>query len=646
MEKVIIILLLGFSNSTFIFSQSVGIGTAAPNSSAQLDITSTSKGFLLPRMSTAAITSISNPAKGLLVLDTSKNQLMVNIGTAGSPNWQTIVFKSGWSLTGNSNVDTAINFVGTIDARPLMFKVNNTRAGLIVPTNLNTSYGLNSFIFNTTGTDNTANGYAALYHNTTGNLNTASGSEALSNNTTGSYNTASGSDALNSNGAGDYNTAVGYTALTANSSGTYNSAFGASALHSNTSGGQNTGSGYEALYSNTTGGLNTGTGYDALYSNTTGGWNTATGVQALYTNTTGSDNTATGHKALYANTTGYNNTATGVIALSNNTTGYFNTANGNGALSINTTGTYNTANGYLALYNNNGDDNTANGSHSLYFNTSGFGNTANGTHALFSNTTGSSNTANGGQALYHNSSGGLNTADGANALYQNTIGFSNTANGAAALLDNNTGNYNTANGEAALAYNTTGSNNIAIGYTSGPCYGFTNLNNTIVLGANTCAQNDNYAILSTPTTVWNGGHVAWSTYSDGRIKRNIKEDVPGLTFIMKLRPVTYNRNLEDEISITGTDTRDYPTKHDVEKMRFTGFVAQEVEKAAQESNYDFSGVTKPKTSTDLYSLSYESFVVPLVKAVQEQQVIIEKQQQKIDDLETRMQAIEKLINNQ
>lgn len=52
-------------------------------------------------------------------------------------------------------------------------------------------------------------------------------------------------------------------------------------------------------------------------------------------------------------------------------------------------------------------------------------------------------------------------------------------------------------------------------------------------------------------------------------------------------------------------------------MRRSGFIAQEVEKAAMASGYNFSGIVKPKTPQEHYGLSYELFVVPLVKAVQE-----------------------------
>lgn len=62
----------------------------------------------------------------------------------------------------------------------------------------------------------------------------------------------------------------------------------------------------------------------------------------------------------------------------------------------------------------------------------------------------------------------------------------------------------------------------------------------------------------------------------------------------------------------------------------SGLLAQEVEKAAKEIGYNFSGVDAPKNSDDYYGLRYAEFVVPLIKAVQEQQVIIEEQNQKYE----------------
>jgi hypothetical protein len=69
MKKLLLILCCSFFIMA-VKSQSVGIGTATPNASAQLDVTSTSKGLLIPRMTTAQRTAIAAPANGLMVYDT------------------------------------------------------------------------------------------------------------------------------------------------------------------------------------------------------------------------------------------------------------------------------------------------------------------------------------------------------------------------------------------------------------------------------------------------------------------------------------------------------------------------------------------------------------------------------------------------
>lgn len=51
-------------------SGQVGVGTTNPDASSMLDVESTSKGVLVPRMTSVQRTSISTPATGLLVFDT------------------------------------------------------------------------------------------------------------------------------------------------------------------------------------------------------------------------------------------------------------------------------------------------------------------------------------------------------------------------------------------------------------------------------------------------------------------------------------------------------------------------------------------------------------------------------------------------
>jgi hypothetical protein len=81
-----------------------------------------------------------------------------------------------------------------------------------------------------------------------------------------------------------------------------------------------------------------------------------------------------------------------------------------------------------------------------------------------------------------------------------------------------------------------------------------------------------------------------------------------------------------------------------EKILYTGFIAQEVEKTARELGYDFSGVDKPQNEHSLYGLRYAEFVVPLVKAVQEQQKIIEEQKAEIEFLKNTLETSLKTLN--
>jgi hypothetical protein len=309
------------------------------------------------------------------------------------------------------------------------------------------------------------------------------------------------------------------------------------------------------------------------------------------------------------------------------TTNYFNGPDaGNTAV----TGVgYNTATGVNALHSlTSGYNNTAIGWSALIGNTTGSDNTASGNAALESNTIGIKNTANGGYAVASNTTGSFNTAHGYDVLRYNTTGSYNTANGNSALLLNTTGSSNTADGMSAGSAITTGIGNTFVGNeanaTSGDLNNATALGNGALVSASSTVRIGNNAVTSI------GGYVGWSNVSDGRVKKNIKSNVPGLAFINKLNPITYNLDLEAADRITqrpalktndgktvAPEIKDITARKAKEQVVYTGFVAQEVEKAAKELNYDFSGMDAAKNDKDLYGLRYSDFVVPLVKAVQE-----------------------------
>ena len=388
-----------------------------------------------------------------------------------------------------------------------------------------------------------------------------------------------------------------------------NAAFGNQALYSNTTGNSNTATGTQSLFLNTTGYYNTAIGFGALYSNTSSYKNTAIGYDALYFNTSGYKNTASGYAALYSNTTGSENTADGMDALGYNTTGSQNSAAGFQALLSNTIGSANTANGHQALYSNTtGINNTAFGLDALFSNTSGQQNSAIGLRALYSNTTGNGNIAYGILALGRNSTGCTNTAIGNSALFNNTTGWENIAVGDVTLEENTDGGGNIAIGFYSLLSNTTGNDNICIGY--GADVSSENLENAIAIGLHARVNASNKIRLGNSDITVIEGQVPFTSASDLRLKKNIKELTIGLDFITKLCPVEYQMKKGDD------------------KINY-GFIAQDIEKLVGTNN---NLLTIGGDADRTLGLRYTDFIAPMVKAIQEQQVTIREQQKEIDEL--------------
>jgi hypothetical protein len=291
-----------------------------------------------------------------------------------------------------------------------------------------------------------------------------------------------------------------------------------------------------------------------------------------------------------------------------------------------------------------GHNNAALGYRALNSNTHGFFNIAVGSEALYSNLTGHDNIAHGYQALYSNSTADHNIAIGSQSMYSNTTGFSNVAAGKMALHANETGESNTAIGHSALLHNTSGDFNTAIGFDAGPIPGNDNLTNFTAIGFEAgkivTQQQSNRVLIGNTAVQWIGGQTVWGTYSDRRIKDNIKSNVPGLSFINKLNPVTYHLNIRKQAELAGFhDTIQWEGKYDIEQILQSGFVAQEVAAAAAECGYDFSGVDVPLSESGLYSLRYAAFVVPLTKAVQELSAQNAELRSEIEDLRRILEGL-------
>src|SRR5689334_25154039 len=107
------IFISGYSSAqnTFPSSGAAGIGTTTPNASSLLDITSTTKGVLVPRMTKTQRDAIASPATGLLIYQTNSTPgFYYYSGTA----WTAISSKGANTSLSNLKSPTAVN----IDLNP------------------------------------------------------------------------------------------------------------------------------------------------------------------------------------------------------------------------------------------------------------------------------------------------------------------------------------------------------------------------------------------------------------------------------------------------------------------------------------------------------------------------------------------------
>ena len=240
------------------------------------------------------------------------------------------------------------------------------------------------------------------------------------------------------------------------------------------------------------------------------------------------------------------------------------------------------------------------------------------------------------------SGGNYNNGQGTKCLQNNSSGSYNTAMGHMAMRFNTTGAANVADGYSAGGSVTTGSNNVFVGYLAGNydtplttgdqntligSYCFPSSASTtyeIVLGNAVKGVGGGYFTFgrdSGASRVYNQftANASWTRSSDERIKKDIQDNTDcGLDFINDLRPVTYKFKAPSELDSSMSE-------YDADKTEAThqdkmyGFIAQEVKTAMDNNNItDFAGWHQINDGQDnMQGISYEMFVMPLVKAVQE-----------------------------
>ena len=490
---------------------SLGVGTATPDASALLDLSSATKGLLAPRMTQAQRSVIATPAEGLLVYQTD--------GTPG------FFYFNGATWAGPLGASSATGTVASIATGTGLSGGPITNSGTISLANTAVtpgSYTRASLTVDAQGRLTAASNGAAinLATDVTGNLPLASGG-------TGSTTASGARTALGAAGSGANSDITSLTGLTTplsvaqGGTGTTTS----SGLITNLLPSQ-TGNGSKFLTTDGSGTLSWGaasgggsgpwttTGNDITNSNTgsvfiaknlvlpEGGANAALQLQSSGTpmaflhaysgSGSSAGNIFLGPQAGNFTNGGGNNIGLGSGALNSLGTGSSNIGIGDGALAQTADSNYNVAIGHQAMWaNTSGRNNVALGSSALSYNVNGMNNTAVGQQAASVHTM-NMVSAFGNAALKYNMADS-SSAFGSSALTANTTGSGNSAFGDSALSQITTGGDNTALGlSAGLTPATTAAYNLFLGSNAD---GTATAQNQIALGAYAKATADNQMVL-------------------------------------------------------------------------------------------------------------------------------------------------------
>ncbi len=130
------------------------------------------------------------------------------------------------------------------------------------------------------------------------------------------------------------------------------------------------------------------------------------------------------------------------------------------------------------------------------------------------------------------------------------------------------------------------------------------------------------------------GGGSWSTLSDGRLKSNVRPFEDGLNIINKINPVWFSYN--GELGIKSN-------------QQFVGTIAQDLAKTApymvEESRFtEYDSASRATIEKNYLTADYSALNFVLVNAIKEQQKMIDEQNNKISQLEKRLESLESKIN--
>ena len=453
----------------------VGIGTATPDASALLDLSSTAKGLLVPRMSEAQRLVIVAPAKALLVFQTDGTQpgFWYNAGTAGTPVWTFF----------NPAADNLGNHLATQDVRLQGNALTGAGSsiGTAIGLGVTAAGGLN--IGQNTSGNNVFLGYGAGQATTTGSTNLFVGYNSGAANLTGSQNHFVGVESGYRNEDGYNNQFDGFQSGRNNRAGHDNLFLGLQSGYSNQGGNKNFFAGHESGYSTVGGHGNQFLGYQSGRANISGSSNLYIGFESGASSTTSLGNHFVGYQS-GTNTVSSFNHFSGAFSGQANISGTKNHFEGHASGKNNTKGSDNHFVGYNAGYHNlEADNNHFDGYKSGYSNQGGNKNFFAGYESGYANIGGHGNQFLGYRSGHANASGSSNLyigfesgASSVSTLGNHFVGYLSGTNtrssfnhfsGAFSGQANTTGSSNHFEGHASGKNNTKGSDNQFVGYYAG-----------------------------------------------------------------------------------------------------------------------------------------------------------------------------------